>query len=546
MEHGFSIPDKHGAHSLAVSCPIARLPEAGAQATPRRIARLARNAVANLLRLGASWIILLIVPPILVRCLTHPEYATWMLVLQLTAYTTLFDGALQMSVSRFVARATFDHDFALLAETLSSITLLFVVAACLVLAAMAALALLMPHFFHAIPAALMQEARASLLIVGGALAIAFPASALAGLTLGMEQNHINAIAGGLSKLFAATGAIWAALHHQGLVRMALWTAVGILAQPVVYVIVIAHRRLWPLFSPALLRARRAWEFIRFCSASLASQLSLLFISGLDLPIVAAFDFKHAGFYAVAITAGNMAVVPYGAVLSTLVPMISSKTAAESPQRMGEILLRTTRLSTALLAWFTLPLMIGMPVLLRLWVGADYAAHTLVIGELLAAALLVRFTVHPYGLIGFTAGEQNRMLVSPAVESAVNLLLSLLLVRHLGAVGVAIGTLIGAFVGVALHFWNSMPRTRSMEFSRSKLLVNGILIPIGWALLVALPGAWILHNMTAIYGELLLLAAFAIALAIVFWKMVLHSEDRRLIHQAAGHFIPAFSHAQGQS
>src|SRR5690242_19844244 len=105
-------------------------PESGAP----RIARLARNAIASLLRLGASWLVVLLVPPVLVRSLTHSEYATLMLVLQITAYSMIFDGALQMSVSRFVARAFWASDWDLLGETISSITLLFTLASAIVLA----------------------------------------------------------------------------------------------------------------------------------------------------------------------------------------------------------------------------------------------------------------------------------------------------------------------------------------------------------------------------------------------------------------------------
>ena len=47
-------------------------------------------------------------------------------------------------------------------------------------------------------------------LVGGALAVVFPASSLAGLSLGIEKNQINAIAGSASKLLGAAGTVWAA------------------------------------------------------------------------------------------------------------------------------------------------------------------------------------------------------------------------------------------------------------------------------------------------------------------------------------------------
>ena len=284
---------------------------------------------------------------------------------------------------------------------------------------------------------------------------------------------------------------------------------------------------------------------RFCSVALVAQVSGLFIAGLDLPIVAAWDFSNAGYYAIAIIVSNMLTVPYGAVLSTLVPIISSRSAEESPESMGRVTLRTTRLSTALLLWVAIPLMIGMPLLLRLWVGREYALNTLLLGELLLAANLVRLTLMPYSMVGFSAGEQNKMLVSPGVEAAVNVVSSLLLVHTMGATGVAVGTLIGSFFGVALHFWNSMAYTRSMSFKKTDLLFNEIVRPAAWSLPVAIACATLFSLAASTGIKLLVLTAAVVALAFVFWKAVLKSEDRTMFRLAGAHLFPFFSRAEGR-
>lgn len=509
-----------------------------------RFARLAKNAVANLLRLGASWLVILVVPPILVRYLSHSEYSTWMLVIEITAYSTIFNSSLQMSVSRFVARAFWAEDWATLGEILSSITLLFTAATLVVLGLLAVIALELGRFFHSIPAGLLGEAKWALVIVGGALALVFPGISLAGLSLGIEKNKINAIAGAISKLVGAAGTIWAALHHDGLVRMALWTSIGIFLQPIIFWIATVRQGLWSFFSARLIRMHRAWEFSRFCSAALVSQIGNILITGLDVPIVAAWDFSNTGYYAIAAIVSNMVAVPYSAVLSTLIPLLSSRTASESPEKMGRILVRTARIANALLLWIAIPLMIGMPLLLRLWVGQEYAAHTLVLGEILVGAMLVRLSLLPYGLTGFSAGEQSKMLVSPGVEAAVNVTLSIILVRHIGATGVAVGTLIGSFVGIALHFWNSMAYTKSMAFRKSELLFRGMLIPLAWSLPVAGVSATLFLLAASTGLKIAVLAGCTVALPLIFWKAIPGEEDRTLVRLAFGHLFPRLSRAEG--
>ena len=70
-----------------------------------------------------------------------------------------------------------------------------------------------------------------------------------------------------------------------------------------------------------------------------------------------------------------------------------------------------------------------------------------------------------------------MLISPLGEGVVNLVCSLIGARYLGAVGVALGTLIGAVAGVLLHFLNSMPRTDRLKFNRGEFATGGILRPV---------------------------------------------------------------------
>jgi hypothetical protein len=104
--------------------------------------------------------------------------------------------------------------------------------------------------------------------------------------------------------------------------------------------------------------------------------------------------------------------------------------------------------------------------------------------------------------------------------------------------VAIGTLIGAFVGVALHFWVSMPRTRSMDFSRKVLLWQGVVRPVSWAAAPGILLAIALHFWVAPSAQVLLLCASALALAAIFWFWYLEPAERFLIRGAGARLLPA--------
>src|ERR1700742_99837 len=104
------------------------------------------------------------------------------------------------------------------------------------------------------------------------------------------------------------------------------------------------------------------------------------------------------------------------------------------------------------------LFLGFP-LLRVWVGSVYASHALLYLEVLVAANIVRQLGSPYALMVVALGQQRFATISPVLEAIMNLICSIVLARRYGAIGVAYGTLIGAFAGLIAHLLISMPRTR---------------------------------------------------------------------------------------
>ncbi len=486
---------------------------------------VAKNSVANLTKMAALSITVFVLPPILVRLLDKPAYATWMLILQIGTYVALVDGSMQSAISRFVARSRSLSDDRYMAEMLSSAFALILGAALVAAAFTIVSSLELDRLFSGIPSSLGPDARRALLIFGISLSVSLPFSTLAGTFLGLQKNAVNAFAGSVGRIFGAVGATYAAYRHQSLSAMALWTASGYLFQSLLYF--FAWKRLsmtgfirWANVTRAAIK-----EFAAFCFAIFAAQGAGILISALDIPIVAAFDFHSAAYYAMAATVSTMVTVPQAAVVNTLVPIAAGISATSDPERLGAFLVKTTRYSTAILCLIVSPLLLGMSAFLGLWVGPDYAQHALTIATLLVIAQFIRLTLLPYAAIGFAAGQQHRMLVSPLAEGVVNLACSFVGVRYFGAVGVALGTLIGACAGVLLHFANSMPRTDEMRINRTELLMTGILRPIA----CCLPGFFAIEVLAeslpnSLALVFLICAGEAVA-ALLLWKLNFNPRER---------------------
>jgi hypothetical protein len=84
----------------------------------------------------------------------------------------------------------------------------------------------------------------------------------------------------------------------------------------------------------------------------------------------------------------------------------------------------------------------------------------------------------------------------------------------------------------------------MSFKKADLLFSGIVRPAACSLPVAIACA-ILFSLAASTGiKLVVLAVAVAALALVFWKAVLKSEDRTMFRLAGGHLLPFFTRAEG--
>jgi len=502
---------------------------------PKVLATMAKNAVANLFRTGTGWVIVLFLPPLLVRVLDKPTYGVWLLLLQLAAYITVFDGGVQIAVARYVARAESLQDRKYLARFLSSAGMLMVAAA----VATALLAVLgswqLGHVFKEIPISIAPSARQALLIIGMSVALTLPFSVLAGFFVGIQRNEMTAFATSVGKFSGALGIAWAAYHHQGLLAMATWVGLGNIVQCVIYWVFWSREGRRDTLRYSCAERALAREFLLFYAAMFVAQFSSILITGMDLPIVAAFDFRAASYYGVAVLLSNVLIVPFAAIVSTLLPVASGISASEDPQRLGQVLLKTTRFASALLCVITLPLLLLMPVFLRIWVGTDYATHTLLLAQTLVVAQCLRLTMMPYAMIGFAAGQQPRMLVAPVVEAIVNVSCSLALVQFIGAHGVALGTLIGALVGISLHFTVSLPRTDCVLLSRTELLWQGILKQFAFTVpllvLALLTTRWISSSIF----QVALAACAELALFALLWSRSFDSGERDQLRGLVKHF-----------
>jgi O-antigen/teichoic acid export membrane protein len=439
--------------------------------------RFLKNAIANLGRGGLTGIVALVLPPVLVRHMTPAAYAVWVLILQACAYVGYLDFGLQTAVGRYIAFAAEKRDIRQRDSVFSTAFVGLALCALLSIVLLLAAAAIAPWIFPAIPANLIPQMRWALLIVGTATAIGLPASAWNGVFIGLQRNELPAMTVGGARLISAIALVLVVLAGGSVLTMATAMALSLLASYVAQYLLV--RRLVPdiRFQTRLAQRSTAEELSRYCFGLVVMSFSMLLVTGLDLVLVAHFDFAAVTPYSVA--AGLITFVGGAvyAVINVIMPHAAGLHAKGDATGLGRLVINSTRLSVLLLVFICMPAVIYAGPILKVWIGQRYVQAGAPILIILVVANFVRLIGAAYSVVLVAAGQQSQIKVSPLTEGISNLIASLVLGAMFGGIGVALGTLIGSFFSIGAHLFYSMPRTRdAIHLSVREYLWSGVGAP----------------------------------------------------------------------
>jgi O-antigen/teichoic acid export membrane protein len=493
------------------------------------------NVLANLARAVAVSLVTLLLPAYLTHRLPVAMYAAWVLILQLGAYVSYLDLGIQTGVSKFVAEydALGDHDKA--GRHASAGLALMILAGTLGLGLTGILAWQVPRLFSAMPANLYHEVRVGLLLVGSSLSFSLVCAVYSAVFLGLQRYWIPTTVTILNRASFVAVVIAVVALGGNLAAMGLAVAVINVATGILQIAAWWKKAAHVSLSIGLVDFRVLKSVARFCSLQSIWTIGMLCVTGLDITIVGHYDYGQTAYYSIATLPTNFVLLIMSSMLGPLMPASSALSTRESPTAMGEFLARITRYTTVILLLTGLPLVIcGFPIL-RLWVGAAYATHTLLYLRILIVANIIRNLCAPYATMISATGQQAAATAAAVSEAVVNLGSSIYLASRYGAIGVALGTLIGSFVSVGLHFAITMRLTRpTLAISRTRLLRRGLLHPA--IILVPSVLAYLLwqgkHSLTLDAPVVLVWAASTLGMA---WFGALRRSERSDVMQLLGRY-----------
>ncbi|MBS1817923.1 MAG: oligosaccharide flippase family protein [Acidobacteria bacterium] len=377
--------------------------------------------------------------PFTVRHLGTAEYGLWMLVASFTYYFQLLDLGYGSGLVRHIAEADARRDLDGVNRVLSTFVLVYAVLGCLAGVGVVGITfLVIPHFPNLPPADIVR-AQQLLGIMGVRIAVGFPMTVFGAVTTARQRFALNNMVALVVSVANAVATVLVLVNGGGLVPLvSATTAVG-LASYGAYA--WTARRAFPemrirrsLFDRTIVRDVTAFSIYLFL-IDVAIQIGF----NLDNIVVGGvLGTTAVGIYAVALRLADYQRQLCVQFNSLLFPVVVRLGAASQREALRGLLIEGTRIALVLVGGVTVCLIgFGEP-LVRTWMGPGFEAAVVPL-YVLALTGIVLVGQGPLGNLLLGTGKHRLVAFTALAEALANLALSVVLIRLVGLVGVAIGT-----------------------------------------------------------------------------------------------------------
>ena len=476
-----------------------------------------QNVSTNYVVIATELLIGLFMLPFNVAHLGQSAYGLWILVASITIYFSILDLGYGIALVRFAAKYRAKDDPRALNETASTMFCVFSLVGLIAFLGALVISLNLDRFFPLTPEQ-VKIGRVVLLSLSAYVALGFPFSVFGAIVNGFQRQYLNGTVAFVTAITVALVNVVVLLSGYGLAELVLaTTSVRIISY---FIYALNAYRVFPALRirPQYFHRERLREITGFSVFILIIDLANKLNYSTDAIVIGAF----MGTSAVAIWAVAQRLIEIVQRLTdqlnaVLFPVVVDSSTIQDADRLQKILVQGTRLSLAMVVPLATVLGLLARPLIMIWVGPQFSESVNVI-YILSVVVALRVGNATSAVI-LKGSDLHRFLAFANLSMAIgNLVLSVLLVRSYGLIGVAIGTLIPMMVTACFVVF---PRACRRVGLSVWTVIGSSVLPAVWPAVVMggfilltrglIQGSWsrlVLQSMlaAAIYGGLFLLFA----------------------------------------
>ncbi|MCA9173103.1 MAG: flippase [Planctomycetales bacterium] len=406
--------------------------------------RVAANALANASRSIVALAVLFLLTPYVIHRLGAEQYGLWVLLASVIGYFELMDCGLATATVKFIGQFEGQGDAASRNRLISTLLATYLVIAMVVVLVAAYVGANLLQWLQVAP-----EHRTTALIVFSILAaraaLSLPLSLFMGVLFGRQQIClVSLVRTGFYVLFGI--AAWATLARGG----------GLIGFAAVHATVstLEHLTLLGICMACTPRLEIRWRHLdwlllrqafAFSGFALLTNLSATALLRTDPILVKMFlPLGMVAVYGVALRIGEQLLSVTKQGLNAVTPLVAQLHGAGDLDRIRSVLLRSVKWSLASLLALAIPAACWSRETLSLWVGPQFEPAAPIV-MVLAAAMGFRVIQEAGANVLAMTGRHPLVAWTAIGNAALNIGLSVVLVRHWGVLGVAMGTLLATAV-----------------------------------------------------------------------------------------------------
>ncbi len=436
------------------------------------------NAGCNILPVVSQILLVLVLTPILVNKLDSDSFAIWSLVQQAGSLVLSILSVFQVVLSKNVARLNAKGEIEDLSKYLRAVAPLVGRLVILIVFFSVILAILLPFILSNIQPQSRSVFGTALFISGCAISLNSITAFLSGYLQGVSKNQYSSFLQVGSKVVLACGWILVAKTSGKVLPMVFVSlAVAAVTSRIAIIPFSYHSiHLKNIFGNVDKELSRTT--LSETMYLLVWTVSMMFVSGLSIFLVAKLDYGEIKNYSVAFTCVGGVSAVFGAASSVFVPMCSSIAVRHSPKIFGDFVTNLTAVNTSVMILISIPLLFYGDSILSIWIGAQISDKQRMILVCLTVANLIRNSASPYAYGIIASGAQKDMLATPVLEGFLTFIASICLGSFYGVMGVVAGMVIGSVICVLLHAVINFRRISVLILDRKGYFKSGILYPLG--------------------------------------------------------------------
>ncbi len=400
----------------------------------------ARNVCTRYLAIAVSSVVGLLVLPINVHYLGQSAYGLWMLTASVTAYFSVLELGYGEAVIKFVAEYRAKRDARALNEILSTLFTVFAAMGVLVYVIALVVAWFLPTIFNLEPGQ-VNTGRVILLIIAASVTLHFVFAVYGSVVNGFQRYYLNNVIGTITVIVGAVVNVLVLWLGYGLIELVLATTLVRMAPYYLY-----RRNARSVFpelhlSFALFRRERLWEVTSFSIHLAVIDWASRINYAVDTFAIGIFlNMAAVGVYSVGLRLSEALFRLTNQLHTFLFPAIVHRATERRIAEQQRLLVQATRFQLAIAVGLCGSVIAVADVLIRAWVGPGFE-DGFQATQLLAYVVVLRAWMGIPSTVLKGSGRAGFVALASAVSALANVLLSVLLVKSIGLVGVALGTVI---------------------------------------------------------------------------------------------------------